>query len=759
MALWIRPLLRKVVRLLRVLVIVAVSAVLVPLAVVATIVGSLIFLPLPATLPTPKLTVTSIPSVVLDSQGTQIATFREFEQQLPIKQSDIPTVLKQAVIASEDRNFYHHGGVDPRGSLRALIADLRGKGYVQGGSTIAQQYVKNAYTGAKRTLSRKLKEAILASQLARSMPKEEILFKYLDSIYFGDGAYGVGAASETYFHKPVNQLNAGEAALLAGLIPAPSRYEPRANEVLAEERRQTVLKKMLEQGYLTQAEHDYWRVAQVYPADKVNLLPKGAPATLVFPAQQDPVTYPYFVDYVRRWLELDPRIGPTLLYRGGLRIQTTIDPAMQWLAQGAVNATLSASSEPVEMALVSIEPQTGFVKDMVGGRDFAADQTNLALGGCEPVPSGDTVVVAATCKDGNTPLGGGTGRQPGSAFKPFTLAAAFEAGISPEKVYYAPLVYSIPNCRGATCTIHNAGDGEGGFSTTLRQGTWQSINTLYAQVIDDPAVGVQRVATMAKRLGVTSAWYSPQFHGPNYSTPNYTLGVVGVSPLDMASAYGVFDNHGLRVAPTPVAFVENPAHKLLIDNSHPQGTQVIDPAVADNVTDVLRGVISSSTGTGTAANINRPAAGKTGTTTDYTDGWFVGYVPTLSTSVWMGNKDKSKRTLRNERGVPQPPYGGTVSAPTWAAFMRQAVKNVPVTDFSQPAPLKPVADQLNRQQRNGIDPGGRRYPIEVGPGGPYQYDPTPLQPVAPPTTSTTSTLLPTPPTSSATTEPARGGVP
>jgi penicillin-binding protein 1A len=509
---------------------------------------------------------------------------------------------------------------------------------------------------------------------------------------------------------------------------------------------------MLEQGYINQSEYQFAKVSQIYPAEKANLLPKGAPATLVYPPQQEVVAYPYFVDYVRRYLELDPRIGPSLLYRGGLRIQTTLDPVLQQEAQSAVNDTLSGTSPPLEMSLVSVEPQTGFVKAMIGGRDFTADQTNLALGGCErPSNPNYTVLVPATCWDGNTVEGGGTGRQAGSAFKPFTLAVALSRGISPERYYYAPIVYSIPGCTGPAsngCTIHNAGDGEGGFGTTLRQATWKSINTVYAQVITDPNVGVQRVADMAKNLGVTSAWYSPQVHGPSY-----TLGVVGVSPLDMASAYGVFDNHGVRVPATPVVLVEDAQHRILVDNrpnpNKPAGNQVIDPAVADNVTDILRGVITS--GTGTSANINRPAAGKTGTTSDYADAWFVGYVPTLSTAVWMGYKDRETHSMRYIKGV-GPVYGGTWPARTWAAYMSQAVKDVPVTDFSQPAPLKPIADQLDRVERGGIDPGYQRYPDYAGVGGPYQYSaPAPVA-VAPTTTSTTTT-----PGSTTTTTFAPGG--
>jgi membrane peptidoglycan carboxypeptidase len=744
----------------------------VPVGVAAVVIGALIFLPLPATLPTPKLAATSLPSTVFDAQGNQIATFRQFDLNIPVKQSDIPQVLKDAVIASEDKNFYHHGGVDPRGTVRALVADLSGKGYVQGGSTIAQQYVKNAYTGNERTLSRKLREAILASQLVRQVPKDTILFKYLDTIYFGDGAYGVGAASETYFRIPVNQLSISQAALLVGLIPAPSRYEPRANLDLAEERREVVLQKMLDQGYINQAQYNWARVSQIFPAEKVQNLPKGAPVTPVFAPQSDPVKYPYFVDYVRAWLELDPRVGPSMLYHGGLRIQTTIDPTLEAEAENAVNGTLAGTATPVDMSLVSVEPQTGFVKALVGGRDFSVSQTDLALGGCEPLQEEQenqaelaahkpgikplNVVVHGTCEDGTVPRGGGAGRQAGSSFKVFTLAAALSQGISPQQVYNAPVVYTIPGCTGGDaqgCTVHNSGDGEGGFSTTLAGATWDSINTVYAQVITDPRVGVQRVADMAKKLGVTAAWYSPDVHGPSY-----TLGVVGISPLDMASAYGVIDNHGYRVPPTPVALVEDPHQKILIDDRptlvHPLGSQVLDPAVADTVTSILKGVISQPGATGTAANINRPAAGKTGTTTNYDDAWFVGYVPTLSTAVWMGKTigDDSSNpadSLAGTKGHAQV-YGGTFSAPTWAAFMSQAVKNVPPTDFTQAAPLpKPAPDQIApaaqvaHQQRQGLDPGTPSTPSVLGTGGPYSFGslraPAAVAPAFTPATTPTPT--------------------
>jgi len=725
-------------------VITLVSSVTVPTAAAVTITGALIFLPLPAALPGQAHGLASArESVVLDTHSNQIATFSEFEQSIPVSPQDIPTILKQAVIAVEDRNFYHHGGVDIRSSLRALIRDLRGQSYVQGGSTITQQYVKNAYLNRQRTILRKLQEAVLASQLARQVPKDEILFKYLDSIYFGEGAYGVGAAAETYFHKSVRDLTTGEAALLAGLIPAPSRWEPRGNQVQAEQRRQLVLQKMLEQGYITPEEYGYWKAAQVYLADKPPL-PPGAPETLVYPAEQPKFGFPYFVDYLRRYLELAPEVGPDVVYRGGLRIQATIDPDMQAAAEKAVSNTLAGTSPPLEMSLVSVEPQTGFIKAMVGGRGFNTDQTNLTLGGCEhPENPNWQIVVPATCWENNTPLSGGTGRQPGSAFKPFTLAAALNHGVLPTETWYGPNSYTVPGCLGPQCTIHNAESGSYG-RINLRQATWYSVNTVYAQLVLDRRVGVARAAQMAKNLGITEAWYSPQRHGASY-----TLGAIDVSPLDMASAFGVFDNHGVRVPATPVVLVKDASGKTLIDNrlnpTPPRGSRVLDPAVADNVTDILRGVIAG--GTGRAADIGRPAAGKTGTTSDFTDAWFIGYVPTLSTAVWMGWKDTedaTKRSLRNVKGYAEV-FGGTLPAQTWAAYMRVATKDIPVTDFNQPPPLQPVADAVDEAERHGIDPGEERYPIGVGEGGPYEYGPAPPEAEAPTTTTSSTTTTTTEP--------------
>jgi penicillin-binding protein 1A len=716
----------------------------VPVVVTSTVLAALFFLPLPATIPQPKTPATILPTQIFDRDGNLIATFRQVQLSIPVSEADIPNVLKEAVVSVEDRNFYKHGGIDIRGSLRALVADVRNQKAVQGGSTITQQYVKNAYTGSARTLTRKVKEAILASQLDRQASKDEILYRYLSTIYLGDGSYGVGAAAQTYFREPVNQLTLSQAAMIAGLVPAPSLWAPRENPDAAENRRELVLDKMEQQGYITAAQHD------AALAQKVWLLASGpapAQATAVFPPATDQPKYPAFVDYVQRYLLA--KYGPQLVYQGGLRVQTTLDPRIQDAADATVQNSLKGTAEPLEMSLAAVEPQTGFVDALVGGREFGQGpyaDVNLALGGCYQPPAGRYVIdVPATCWNGATATGGGSGRQPGSAWKPFVLATAFSKGVSPDKVYPAPQVYDIPDCKRTptnSCTIGN-NEGEGGGSSDIRHATWYSINTVFAQLVRD--VGCKDTGEMAKRLGVTAAWYSPQFHT---CSGTYALGVVDVSPLDMASAYGTLDNHGAKADPTPILKVIDADNKVLEDHitTKPPTTQVLDPAAADTVTDVLRGVITG--GTGTAANIGRPAAGKTGTTSNYTNAWFVGYTPTLSTAVWMGYANNETTPLRNIRGV-STVYGGTIPAQTWHDFMIQALQGVPVTDFSQAPPIQPAADRLHPTTTAGVTAGPQESQPGTGPGGPYQYGGPAVQ-IAPPlvtspSTSTTSTSTTVPP--------------
>jgi penicillin-binding protein 1A len=660
-----------------------VVAIVIPLVTAGTALASIVYLPLPAPpLPTPAPGIESRITHIYDATGAEIGVLRKFDTSIPVSANDIPEVLKQAVVSVEDKRFYSHGGIDPVGAVRALWADLRGKRVVQGGSTITQQYVKNVYTSGERTLARKIREAVLASQLDRKVTKDEILYRYLSNIYLGGGAYGIGAAAESYFKKPVNDLNASESAMLAGLISAPSDFEPRTNPVQAETNRVFVLDEMLKQGRIDPFQHAQAVGEHLFFPTSDDPKPDG-PATIVHPLELQSATQPYYVDYVRRYLTI--KYGADIVYRGGLKVETALDPKLQAQAEDSVKKSLSGTSPPLEMSLVTVEPNTGFVKAMVGGRDFSKSQVNLALGNCP-----ESYVQPP---DGPPCLsGGGSGRQPGSSFKPFTLAKAFEEGIGPGRVYSGPSTYRFPDGT----IVHNVESGGYG-AISLRQATQYSVNTVYAQLIDD--VGVKDTAEMAHRLGITMV--SPDGKQPNgepYGV-SLTLGAAEVSPLDMASAYSVFAARGVQFSATPVVKVTDAHGKVLEDNTKRKGKRVLAEAVADNVTDVLKSVISGGTGTG--ANIGRPdgSAGKTGSTEDNHDAWFVGFTPALSTAIWMGYSDSNTRSLKNIKGVGIV-YGGTIPASTWKDYMGTVLKNAPPADFPKPAAL---AGDINAGARRPLE--------------------------------------------------------
>ena len=645
--------------------------VILPLLVAGVTLTAYGYLPLSAPkLPEPSPGMESRITRIYDGTGQEIGALRNFETKIDVSPADVPEILKRAVVAAEDKRFYSHRGFDLKAALRALWADLRGRSIEEGGSTITQQYVKNTYTSGERTLGRKLKEALIASRIDRKLDKDEILYRYLSSIYLGGGAYGVGAAAESYFKKRVKDLTLSESALLAGLIPAPSKLEPRGHPVEAEAARVRVLGAMLEQGRINQGQHDE-AVAQRIINVGVDPV-RERPATDVHPLELRAATRPYFVDAVRRYLSA--RYGDDAIYRGGLRVETSLDPRLQDLAEDQVERALSGTHPPLEMALVAIEPNTGYVKALVGGRDFSASQVNLALGSCAEKPSPPDRPLCLS--------GGGTGRQSGSAFKPITLATAFERGIGPSRVYSAPSSYRFPGCRGE-CTVHNVESGGYG-AISLRQATAYSVNTVYAQLALD--VGVPETAEMANRLGLTMV--NPdgtRNDGGTYGAA-LTLGAAETSPWEMAAAFAVFANRGLQQPATPVVKVTDAHGNVLEDNTRREGRRVLSEDVADNVNDVLKDVVQY--GTGTAADIGRPngTAGKTGTSEDFGDAWFVGYTPALSTAVWMGYSDSRQRPLANVKGVSRV-YGGTIPARTWSSFMRGALQDAPLADFAPPAPL------------------------------------------------------------------------
>jgi membrane peptidoglycan carboxypeptidase len=682
-----------------------------------------LFTPVPVTIPERRELPVILPTTVYDSLNNEIAVFKEFDSNIPVEKEDLPTFLKQALIATEDRRFMTHKGVDLKGIARAVNNEFEGEGGEQGASTITMQLVKQRYSGDEQADLRdesltpteraagKFRQAVIANRIDRERSKEDILFDYLTAVYLGQGAYGVGAASQTYFRKSVSALTLSESATLVGIIPAPSRYEPREHRDASEVKRKLVLGKLLSEGYISQIEHDEAVRQELWvdPADG-SVPPIGQPVTKVYQRPKTPVKYPYFVDYVRRYLIA--KYGEERVYRGGLAVYTTIIPEMQAKAEEAAAWLLKGTPEKLETSIVSVEPSTGFVRALVGGRDFDAPggQVNLALGLCPELETlrkrlGKDPDLAPECLTSGNIDGGGTGRSPGSSIKPIVLAAGFARGVTPETTYagntYQP--------TGGGPPIRNYESASYG-KVSMRLATVKSVNTAYARLGID--IGIRNVAKMAQDLGITGAWYDKKVHGASYS-----IGGFDVSPLEMASAYSVFANRGLRMPQTPVIRVVDANGQALEDNSTRRGKRVLTEVVADNVADVMRGVVGPGGTAPKAALKGRPVAGKTGTSQNNGNAWFVGFTPNLSTAVWIGYKD-SLKPVRGIKGIRGGVTGGSLPAMTFQRYMSAALETEPVLQFAEPLPIRKEAavsrkEQLRRQARGGIDPGARRKPIQI----------------------------------------------
>ncbi|MGH1491669.1 MAG: transglycosylase domain-containing protein [Acidimicrobiales bacterium] len=695
---------------LRLVAAMAIAVVVVPPVAGAVAVATLVKAPLPVgQLPAERATLTAEPSSVFDTSGRQIGLFRGFDQTVEVKRSEVGQTVKDAFVAIEDQRFWVHDGVDFEGIARAARTNLEVGGIAQGGSTITQQFVKNVYLSGEQTIERKVEEALLATEVEKRMTKDEILFGYLTSSYYGSGAYGIGAAAEIYFDKPVAELDISEAATLAGVVQAPSRLSPYVDRDAAEARRRLVLQAMLNQEMITEAQHEREVQRRLWSIEDGDL-PGGPVTTLVPRPAKGAMHVPYFVDYIEA--ELVERLGPDLVYNGGLRIETTLVPGLQEAAEAAVAKRLRNTEFPIEMAAATIDPSTGHIVSMVGGRDYEASQVNLATGGS-------------------------TGFQPGSSFKPIVMAAAFSLGLSPESEYPAPAKWDVPGCSGNQCTVSNY-DHRGRGEISLRSAMHSSVNTVFAQLVLD--VTIQQTVTLARDLGLDRI-------DPNRAYgASLALGAAESSPLEMASAYGTFANRGIRVAPTGLLRVIDSAGNVLIDNRARPGQRVLDEVVADNVTDVLVGVIEQ--GTGKAANIGRPAAGKTGTAQAYRAAWFVGYTPDYATAVWMGHADRLA-PLRNVNGVGNV-TGGSHPAVAWAEIMNKAHEGLEEQQFPEPVEIVPISDSaaevLSFKLREYTEAGEQRWPERLAPncgGQPCDNRQSPLPtvpvPVPPPTVVEPST--------------------
>ncbi|MCL2503278.1 MAG: PBP1A family penicillin-binding protein [Coriobacteriia bacterium] len=594
------------------------------------------------------------------------------ENRTVVPLSKISTDLADAIVAIEDERFYQHNGIDIHGLGRAVVVNLRDGFGEEGASTITQQYVRNTILLDEATeisLGRKVREAYLAMELEKRCEKEEILELYLNAIYFGAGAHGAEAASKTYFSKHADELTLAEAALLAGLPQQPLRLDPFQYPDRAVARRNLVLGSMLKNGYITQAEHDEAR-------DTPLELEKTAdPEDGIYRAH-------FYVAHVKKLLQSE--FGKDIVFGGGLRVYTTLDTRLQGLAEDAVKSRLPSGPEA---ALVSLDPSNGYVKALVGGRDYSTNKFNLATQGR---------------------------RQPGSSFKTFALVTALEEGMPPSYMIDGSSPALIPTRPRPWRVSNSEGSSRGAMS--LDAATRASVNTVYARL--SWGLGAEKIAATANKMGIESK-LEPY--------PSIALGAQNVTPLEMASAYGTLATNGLHVDPVFVTKIVDSRGKTVYTNQT-KGTQALDPSVAYAATKVLKGVITG--GTARRAAIGRPAAGKTGTSQSNRDVWFVGYTPQLVTSVWVGYPTERTIIVRGARA-----FGGTVCAPIWAAFMRPAMADMPVKDFpSQPAP-KYSSKRFKNIPSGSVAPDDKEPPIkdpqQPAPTPPTQQPPTPPKPPTP----------------------------
>jgi penicillin-binding protein 1A len=594
--------------------------------------------------PVPTMPPLSQTSLVYDRNGRLMESLHAGENRTVVAIQDVPRQVQRAVIAIEDARFYQHHGVDFKAIIRAAVANAKAGEIVQGGSTIAEQLVKNTITGDDQTLINKLHQAELAYALEDKYSKQQILGMYLNTVYFGEGAYGIEAAAETYFSTHTKSLTLDEGAMLAGLIQAPSSYDPVFAPGAALARRNAVLAHMQELGWIDPATY---AVAARSPL--------GLRTSDGHPTQHrsvDPA--PYFTEYVKNWFLSNPRFGATrserydLLFKGGLRIETTVDPHLQGLADRAVRSILISKADPYA-AMTVVDPTTGEILAMSGGRGFYSNdpvaKVNLASGQ------------------------GGTGRQAGSSFKPFTLVTALAKGISPQQVFPAPQSIEFRQPHGKPWDVTNF-EGHGFGSMTLEEATVNSVNTVYAQLVEQ--VGARNVVNTAHAMGIQSGLAA---------VPSITLGTSEVNTVEMASAYGTLAAMGYHAPVTAVTKITNAAgHVIYRADETPR--LVVKPEIAYTVDKILEQVVQR--GTGVQANIGRPAAGKTGSTQNNWDAWFVGFTPQLVAAVWVGFPRRQIPMIAPRTRIPVV-LGGTWPAEIWHAFMTNATADMPPLDFTSPS--------------------------------------------------------------------------
>ena len=550
----------------------------------------------------------ALTSHIYDIKGNEIAVVHAEEDREPVKGEKIPEILKKAFLATEDVRFYDHIGIDYRGVIRAMWENVTHRDVIEGGSTITQQLARNAYLNQERTFSRKIQEMFLALKIEHRHSKDEILEMYLNQIYFGRGVYGIQAASKYYFNKNVEDLDLNECAMLAGIPKSPNYYSPLNNLDEAQKRKAVVLNQMAKYGFIS------FSTAQKTAKEEIHL---------VQPAPKEVGDAHYFIDYVKQ--TIIEKYGDDGLYKGGLKIYTTIDMDMQRVAEESMKNLPEMNEanglKQPQGALVAIDPHSGYIKAMVGGR--GTDMFNRA----------------ALAE-----------RQPGSAFKPFVYAAALESGYTP-----ATIVADTPFTKYGW----NPQNYDRSFygSVPLSAVCAQSLNVATVRVADD--IGIDKVIKYAKDMGISTLVMEGERNDVNLST---ALGGItrGVTPLELTSAYCTFANKGIYAKGTSIVKVLDKDGNVLEEYPNPASSRrVLKEETAANLDSMLQGVVSH--GTGTRANIGGHVAGKTGTTSEYHDAWFVGYVPDLVVGVWIGTDDNQTMGIMT---------GGTLPADIWRSFMK-----------------------------------------------------------------------------------------
>ncbi|MDD5659523.1 MAG: PBP1A family penicillin-binding protein [Actinomycetota bacterium] len=589
----------------------------------------------------------ALTSKIFAANGKLIGTLHGEQNREIVPFDKLPKNLINAIVSIEDERFYNHKGVDFEGIIRSLIINIKSGGISQGASTLTQQYIRTIYIPEEKnviTYERKLKEAILAYQLEQIYTKNEILDMYLNDMYFGEGAYGAQAAAKIYFNKNVEDLNIQECALLAGVVQAPSVLSPYINKQKSFERRNIVLAKMYELEYITKEEY-------------VNALKQ--PIKLERAKEESTDFAPYFVEYVKQ--ELISKYGVNKVFRGGFEIHTTLDPDMQIYAQDAINEILPDPEDPTG-AMVAMDPTTGYIKAMVGGKDFDTMKFNLATQ---------------------------SERQPGSTFKVFALIAALEQGISPYMTFNpnGPIEFEIPNSKPWQISNYMGEKYPDLSEMNLIEATVKSVNVIYAQLI--MRVGGDAVSRIANTMGIKI---------PLEGYPAIGLGglTTGVSPLEVCTAFSTIASYGVKHEPVAILKVIDKDGNVLEEYKEPSKKQVISAINAYRAIEIMKQVVQR--GTGTRARLeDREVAGKTGTTQEAENAWFTGFTTNLAACFWMGYPEENKKmSAVHDLRV----QGGAHPAMMWKLFMEKATKKLPAEKFQ-----KPADDLFNLQTTTNTETG------------------------------------------------------